>query len=492
MRLLFSTTSHELLGVEYLSAVLKRAGHTTGLAYEVGLDGTFYFPRGGKRDHSGILKKIKSFKPDMVLFSTTTNFFPWVKEVAGAIKEHYSVPVIVGGIHPTVCPERTISEPAIDMICLGEGEEALVELADKMERKRDFYDTKNFWFKTEDAVIKNDLRPLIQDLDALPFPDKDLFHSSGFPMQRIYIQTSRGCPYRCPYCYNHQLQNLYKGGGKYYRRRSVKSVIEEFLHYKNKYGSRSVFFYDNTFNYGDDWFWSFLDEYKSRVGLPFSCFVRPDRINRAIARGLKEAGCRWVYIGLESGNDRIRQAVLRRNISSEQIKEAVRIFKENGIKTVTFNMFGLPEESPAEMLDTARLNLDLKPDAVATFTFYPFPETDLMQRAVELKYVDDKIYEKIMTGEGSWTELSILNHPHKIAAYNIKTILPVLNKLPRFLHKYFLDRWIYRRHSGLLLSFIKIISLPFIHSTWETKSRIKEQFGIYLHHFTAALKGKWV
>lgn len=489
MRLLFIDTAYESLGIEYLSGALKRVGHVTDLAFEAGLSGTLYFSSNKKRAHSFVLKKIKSFNPDLVMFTSTTNLFPWVKEVSSAIKEVFTVPILVGGIHPTILPEEAIAHPAINMICRGEGEEAIVELVGRMETKSDYFGTRNFWFKTSNGIIRNLLRPLIQDLDNLSLPDKEMYKRSGFPLKRIYLQMSRGCPYKCPYCYNHQMQNLYKEHNFiYYRRRSVVSVVSELLEYKRRYGFKSTFFYDNTFNYGSDWLFEFLSEYCKKVSLPFSCQLRPDLIDEKVVKSLKEANCRWAYIGVESGNETIRRKILKRNISSEKIIESVQMLKKNNIKVVTFNMFGLPGEGLKEMIDTAEINLKMRPNAIATFTYYPFPETDLTKESIEKGYIDSAIFKKLKNGEGNWTEESILKHPYKQLAYNLKIILPLLNKMPGFMRPFFLMIWANKRHSPSLLYFLKIISLPVVHSPWETFERVKEVMGVYRKFLLLSIK----
>ena len=409
--MLFVFKSIEWLGIEYLSAVLEKAGHETDLAFEIGLEGTFYF-QSKKRSHIPIIEKIEAFNPDMVLFSSTTNIFPWVKEVASEVKRHYKVPIIVGGIHATIQPERVISDKNIDMVCLGEGEEAIVELANKMKQGQSYHDTQNIWFKVEDIIIKNNVRPLINNLDQLPFPNKDMFYQYGCFTDRIYLMTSRGCPYSCTYCFNHQLQELYKETGcKYVRRRSVDSVIEELKMYKNKYQIKSVHFYDDTFILNKEWILEFSLKYKKEIGLPFYCLVRANLVNREIIKALKEAGCVCVGMGIESGNDYIRNQILKRNMSNQQIHESAKIIKENKIKLVTFNIFGIPGETPKEMLDTMKINLQIRPNSLFTYTFYPFPGTDLMKTSLRNNYVDEETYEKLMNGIGNYQSRSLLHFP---------------------------------------------------------------------------------
>ena len=480
MRMLFVYKSYEWLGIEYLSAALEKAGHKTDLAFEYGLGGTFYFSYfRSKSNHNSILNKIDEFKPDMILFSSTTNLFPWVREVAKEIKNHCNIPIIIGGIHATILPERVLSDNNIDMVCIGEGELAIVELANKMEQGKEYHDTKNIWFKQNNKIIKNSVRPLIGNLDQLPFPNKDLFYKYGCITDRVYVATGRGCPYSCPYCHNHQLKKIYKETGcNYVRRRSVASVIEELEIYKLKYRIKSVHFYDDTFNLNKEWILEFSEKYKEKIGLPFFCLTRANHIDRESVEALKEARCECIGMALESGNSYIRNELLKRNMSDEQIYEAGKIINENKIQLVTFNMFCLPGETPQQMLETAYMNFQLKPHSIFTYTFYPFPGTDLMKISLEQNYIDDKIYEKIIDGEESYTAKSLLNHPYKDIAYNIKIILPFLNRLPRILRSYFLKRWIFKKHSDFLLAIIKILLIP-TYCPWEAKARIREQISMF-------------
>ena len=490
MRFLFVFKSIEWLGIEYLSAALKKAGHQTDLAFEIGLEGTFYF-KSRRTDHSSIMGRISSFKPDMILFSSTTNLFPWVSEVAKEIKKHFSVPIMVGGIHATIQPERVLNNENIDMVCLGEGEEAIVELANKVEKKYDFDDTQNIWFKRNNILIKNLARPLINDLDSLPFPDKDLFYQYGCFTDRIYVMTGRGCPYNCSYCFNHQLKNLYrKTPVNYVRRRSVASVIEELKFYKKKYKAKSVHFYDDTFVLNNDWVMDFCDRYKKDINLPFYCLVRANLVTNDLIQALRTAGCVSVGMGIESGNERVRNEILRRHMSNEQIEQAANIIKENKIKLVTFNIFGIPGETMSDLLDTMKINLQIRPDSLFTYTFYPFPETDLMKAALEQNLINDEGYKKIVAGEGDYQSRSLLQSQTRDVAYNMKVILALLNKLPKFCQGYFLGKWVYKKHSEAILSLIKVLSIPF-YSAWEAKGRLKEQISMFKVYYSRKFK-KWL
>ena len=482
MRILFVFGGLEWLGIEHLSAALKKAGHETDLAFEMDIGGTFYF-KSKKSSHKSILGKIKKFSPDIILFSSTTNLFPWVKEVAAEIKKHHNIPILVGGIHATILPEAVLSDKNIDIVCRGEGDEAIVELMDKIARGENYHNTRNFWFKKGSKIIKNDLRPLIEDLDSLPFPDKDMFYNYGCFRSRVYVMASRGCPYQCTYCFNHQLQKAYKGkGGNYVRKRTVDSIIAELKLYKKKYHIKTVHFYDDTFILDKKWIMQFSMKYKKEINLPFYCLVRANLVTNDIIKALKHAGCACVGMGIESGNDYIRNKVLKRNMSTEQIISAAKIIRQNAIKLVTFNIFGFPGETPKQMLDTMKINLKIRPNSLFTYIFYPFYGTDLMRQSFDEGLIDKETLENIKEGHGNYQSQSLLNHPYKEVAHNMKTILPLLNKMPRFLHKYIMKRWVFKNHSNFLLTLIKIFSIPF-YSSWESFERLKEQASMFKSYY---------
>lgn len=476
MRILFVFKSVEWLGIEYLSSSLTAAGHATELAFEAGLEGTFYFGRGRDRRHGKVLEMIGEFRPDLICFSCTTNLFPWVRETAARIKERFSgIPVLVGGIHPTIQPDRVLSDSSVDMICRGEAEEALVELANRMDSGTDYLDTRNFWFKHDGEIHRNDLRAPVADLDTLAFPDKDLFHSYGCFRRRAYVMTGRGCPYDCSYCFNHQMRDLYQPHHcSYVRRRTVGSVIRELESYRERYGITSVHFYDDTFIVNKRWVLEFCNAYRQAIHLPFYCLVRANLVDDEIMGALKDAGCSCVGMGLESGNDTIRNEVLKRNMSREQIVTAAKIIHRNRIKLVTFNMFGMPGETPQQMLETVKLNLEIRPQSLFTYIFFPFPGTRLAGTAADAGYVDATVMNQMLNGDGNYQSESILNMPCRTEAYNLKVILPLLNHLPRVMHRLFTGSWIGKEHSRVLMQFVKIVSIP-LYSSWESGERFMEQ-----------------
>ena len=151
-------------GIGYMSAVLKKAGHSTSLLHIE-----------KELSRKELWDSVGSFAPDLIGFSATTNQYPYVEQYAGWVKERFDVPIVCGGIHPTMSPEEVIADKHIDMVCIGEGEYPLLELADGLENGKNICGIKNLWVKEAGTVHRNEMRPLIANLDELPFPDRDLF-----------------------------------------------------------------------------------------------------------------------------------------------------------------------------------------------------------------------------------------------------------------------------------------------------------------------------
>jgi len=230
MKLLFiQSDPFAWIGKMSVSAVLKQAGHDCGILIEP-----------AEKD---LMRSIKEANPEIIAFSATTGVHTWALEKAREIKRKFNIPILFGGPHATFFPE-IIENKNIDFACIGEAEEAIVELLNALEEEKDTSKIKNIWSKTGEIIHKNPIRPLIQNLDELPFPDRSLYYKR-YPFlknqnSRDFI-FMRGCPYQCSFCYNHSLQKMYKNNGKYIRFKNVDKAIEELLEVKQKWGLGSAY-----------------------------------------------------------------------------------------------------------------------------------------------------------------------------------------------------------------------------------------------------------
>jgi len=471
MKVLFFHRNAEWLGIEYLSSALKKAGHATELIFDPGAgDVEYQF-------------KFLDRKPDLIAFSCLTNLYPWVSTMVGLLKDRMDVPIIVGGLHPTILPDFVIANPHIDMICVGEGEEALVELADSIGNGKINYEIRNIWFKKDGRIVKNASRPLIQDMDALPFPDKDLFRKYGCFSSRIYVMTGRGCPFHCTYCFNSFYREKFSGNGySYVRRRSVENVMRELEHFKAKYRLSEVFFYDDIFSINDAWIKVFCAEYKKRIKLPFKVLVHPQTVKEETMTALADAGCIYVDIGLESGNEDLRRALLKRNMSNDDIVRTGKILKKVGIKFCTLNILGFPGETKAQMWDTYKLNEALHPDGAIVSIFYPFPKTELAEFSLKNGFLNDSDYQKICQGKGGYKSGSLLNNVEIAEALKLQILIPVMVKMPRFLRPLLTKIPVN--------SFTRIFSIFFLSIPRNAYIRIKESIIMFIKSHLAYIMTK--
>lgn len=347
-----------------------------------------------------MVSEINSQGPDLIGISSYQLSFEWVKQITNFIKSQADIPIIIGGYHTSLASEEVINYPAIDMICRGEGEYALLELLNNMRKGLSLYNVKNIWFKKDGKVIRNEVRPLIENLDELPFMDRGIINYQVFldkseGKRYLSVMGSRGCPFNCSNCSNHSLKELYPNKNKYVRLRTVDNVINEIELCAKKYSFEGVNFDDDTFTFFNDWLSEFCRKYKERIGMPFRCNARPENTSLENMKLLKEAGCEYVSIGIESGDERIRKQVLRRNISNSTIKEAFRNAKKAGLKVRSFNMVGLPYDTHSSLIKTIWLNFYVAPHQVQTTVYYPFKGTDLGDLCYKNNWVNSERIEKL-------------------------------------------------------------------------------------------------
>ena len=374
-------TGYFYVGLGSLSAVLTREGFKTSL---------IHITKPPVR--STFIRRLTMEKPDLIGFSSSSPMFPLVRQLTGWIREErIEVPIICGGIHPTIAPEETLATEGIDLICRGEGKAPLVEVCRRLECGQDLSGIRNLWIKKEGFIERNPLRPLIENLDTLPFPDRALFDYQNLYAERqgtLIAVASRGCPYNCAYCCNHLLRKIYGREGQRVRFRSVDHVVAELqLAIKAYPFIRRVAFDDDILFLNRKWAEHFAERYSTEIRLPFICNARPNLMNESTADLLKKAGCAHVKLGLESGNHYISNSVLNRQLTNDQIKNAVAFCKERGLITESFNMVGIPFETPSSILDTIKLNAMIGVDKMQVSVYQPYQGTKLAERCKDNGFV---------------------------------------------------------------------------------------------------------
>ena len=372
------------MGIGSLSAVLKRDGHNVSVL-------NIY----KKIDKKTFIERVVRERPDLIAFSATANMFFYVERFCKwLLQDNLKFRTICGGVHVTLAPQEVIKTAGIDMVCIGEGETALTELCRKLSQGEDINSIDNLWIKTENGIKKNPIGPLLENLDELPFPDMDIFNKSELTAESmgiLPITASRGCFYNCVYCCNHALRGIYPNGDKYLRFRSPGNVVSEIKAILSRDSSfASIRFYDDILYQNKIWAKEFTLLYKREVRLPFSCNIRPELVDEETVSLLQEAGCDMICMGIESGNDNIRNNILKRKTSKDQIRRAFNLFKPTGMKVHAFNMVGIPFEKPSDVLETIKLNSEFSPDTFYIPILYPFMGTELYDISKKEGFISDR------------------------------------------------------------------------------------------------------
>ncbi|HOA18712.1 MAG TPA: radical SAM protein [bacterium] len=417
------------LQIAALSAYVKRSGHEASML-------PLIIPKYLESSHMDDIKhKIEEYRPDFIGFSSYETAFPWITEISHYIKTLWpKIRIIVGGYYATLVPEEVISCPDIDIVCRGEGEIPLDEIMSDEENRKDIL---GLWIKRYGEIFKNSVRPLIEDLNSLPYPDREIFdyqeHLNYEPVgeRNVKVMATRGCPYQCTYCSNVFLRKNFPNQDKYLRFRSPQNVIDEIKELKSKYIFERVGFHDDNLTLDTNWLKEFSKIYREEINLPFYCATRVERCTDEIIDILKEAGCDLVLLGIESGNEKYRKEMMKRYMSNEEIVNAFKRLKKKGILTWSFVMVGLPDEKRRMILETMWLNLRCNPDFVMASIFFPLKGTELGDYCYKKNYVNEK--KKILVHSYAWD--TILNHPF-LSSFEIR-MAKYLNSFTAFRSKFF-------------------------------------------------------
>ncbi|MEK6808878.1 MAG: radical SAM protein [Nanoarchaeota archaeon] len=369
-------------GIGYLSSSLKSVGHKTDLylCWEYNED--------------DIKKKLKEFKPDIIAANAVSDQFILAQKLIEYFVKKAEIPVVLGGVHSIIAPESAIKTEGILGICVGEAEESFVEFCNKYEKGDDWTKVRNFWFKIKkddkEEIIRNPMRAFLQDLDTLPFPDRELFEPYLDFSNELAFMTSRGCPYECTYCINHTLMKIQKDLGKFVRYRSIPNVMKEIKYAVDRYKPKRLIFDDDTFTLNPKHVREFADAYSKEVKLPFVCNIRVETVNEGVFADLKRAGCTEVKAGIESGNEKLRIDILKRRMANEQIELAFKLAHKYGIQASAFNMIGLPTETEEMIWDTIKLNRKINPHRISATIFNPYPNTESYEFCKERGWISDR------------------------------------------------------------------------------------------------------
>ncbi len=324
------------------------------------------------------VRKVVAFGPDLIGLSCIEVTYPLGVALLSAVS-HAGIPTVVGGPYATFAPESVIRHPAVDMVCVGEGELALAELCRRMRSAEDVSGIRNLWLKKGGKIFKNPLRPPI-DMSELPYQDWEVYDPRRFwkPMGGKMSVTgtfemNRGCPYNCTFCINSGFHKLYGTRAHYYREQDIARLVDEMVEKKERYNLSFVYLVAESFlTTTRKRVEQFGRLFRERVGLPFWVEARPESVTAAKVALLRETGCEGISVGVESGNTYLRQNVLGRNVSDETILRAFELLANSGIRVSANNIVGFPTETRDMIFDTIELNRRIETESVMVSFFSPY------------------------------------------------------------------------------------------------------------------------
>jgi len=329
-----------------------------------------------------IRRKIKEISPDVVGMSAFTFTLLDILDIAKMVKEiNPEIKVVLGGPHPTLFPNETIKQENVDIVAFGEGEITFQELIENISKKDNLKNVDGIVFKENNSIIRTKPRSFIKNLDTLPIPDRTLtpykkyFSVLSKKKPLTIAVTSRGCSYKCTFCDRPQ------AGGKSWRARSVKSVVDE-MEECASIGIKEILFYDDTWTMHMKRAEEICKEILSRkIDISWDVRTRVDRVDSHLLTLMKRAGCGRVNFGVESGTSE-GLITVKKEVDLGTVERAFKMCRSVKMDSLAYFMFGIPGETKKQMLETVKFAKKIKPDFCHFTVFTPFPETGIWRELI--------------------------------------------------------------------------------------------------------------
>ena len=422
-------------------------------------------------------KAIIDFKPDIIAVSCTETTFLRAIKMIDATND-LNVKNIFGGVFPTFAPELVLEYENVDMVCVGEGENAMIDLANSISNDEPTFDITNVWFKIKDNVIhKNSISrpvdinktPTISDIEL--FGEERFYRPMGGKIRRLLpVETHRGCPYTCSFCNSPGQNRLYGDGDfskglSFFRKKDMSLVQTEIENHIKKYKVEYVYFWADTFlAWSDNEFEQFIDMY-SKINLPFWCQTRIETIEEDKFRKMQDVGLDRVTFGLEHGNEKFRADVVKREYSNEDAIKKIKIVEKLGITFSVNNIIGFPDETRELAFDTIELNRKFNSDNTSCSILVPFHGTELHDYAVKKGYLDPSVICAV-----SNSGASILNMPQwsKDDMMRLRDVFAMYIKFPK-------NRWPEIKKAETDFALRENLRQEFIKTYWsDSKAKIED------------------
>ena len=495
---LISLNDYLAFGPRNISSFLKKRGHRVDVIFFKNVISNERLSS-DEVEEDLLIDLIKRLNTSIIGISVCSPYFKTASQITRRIQGELKIPVIWGGIHPTIMPEESIK--IADMICIGEGEQPMLELVKKLSKGGDADWIKGMWFRRNGGTIKNEDLVPIQDLDILPCPDYSnegkyfieanniyegdpaLFEDKGLVgswrkglitlKNEYYTLASRGCPFRCAYCCNSFLHKKYSDEGKVVRWRSVSSVIGELVSITERFPKiKKIQFYDALFPWDREWVSEFSKEYKKHVNRPFYVSSHPNVLRKENLAILKDAGVNIVGFGIESGSERVRKDIYERDVSDLAIVNAAKIIHSQKIEPHYYIILDNPFEDWQDKKAGLELLLKLpRPFILIIHSLYLFPKVEVTRRVLSLwfgklsdKEIEDWLFKQSQFG------MDFITSPIKDLFWKALYSLTAKSFVPKFLIRSMSNSRFLQTHPKVVVMFAKICD--YIKFIWAGATRL--------------------
>ena len=385
-RVLFVQDSgiNESLALTELSSALSAAGHETRLLL-------------GDEERQ-LRRRIRAFSPELCIIPCPVAGHERALLDARRVRQSApDCPIVLGGTHATFHPEL-IERAEVDVVCIGEAELPLVELARRVDSGEGWRDIPGLVLQVDGDVVQNPLGSPVGDLDDLPLPDRALYFRYPFLARLPWkkFSTGRGCVHDCAFCWNQTLNRMLPDDARFVRRKSPARAVAEVRDVQDRWPLRLVHFSDDLFTVHPEWVEEFAERYPAVVGLPFTCNTSVPLVTERAVQALRRAGCAGVAIGVETGSEDLRMRILGKAVPNDDIREAARRIKGAGMQLITYNMVGSPGETVEDVLETIRLNREIGTDLLRVNIAIPLPNTAFEDTAFSLGFLEERAQDNLV------------------------------------------------------------------------------------------------
>ncbi len=365
---------------------------------------------------------VRELNPSLIGISVLSTEHLWLIRVTKALKKILpETKIIVGGFHGMLYAKEILEETSADFVCHSEGEEVLIRVLQALDLSEPRWESiPGVAYRGNGKIHINKTALLVPYCEDAP-EDRRIYYRR-YPVLaqepgRGFIST-RGCPFRCSFCYNSYMREHFKGKGTFIRQKTVESFIDEITLECSHYPIKSIFFFSDLFTFDKKWLHSFLQRYKKEIRVPFACHTTANIFDEETAVLLAEAGCWAVSFGIEAGNSFIRQNILKKTVTDEEIIRCGQLLRKHGIKVQTNNMFCLPGETLADAFKTVELNIQAGARYAHSALFLPFPKTELADYCIKEGCLDENYSLKDIPP--SILSVSVLDLKDKSSIVNVQ------------------------------------------------------------------------